>query len=241
MKIFRTAVALVASVTLLGGSILPAAAEGENGSLSVPGGALPQATSFTAKVDCGVPADGVAFSKVVFSIDDKRIGEKKLAPADRAVDVAVTPSFEHVGKKTLKATCASYHGKSRVLSAEVEIEPQLLLPDRSTWKSGDSVRLRGLGFQAGEKVQMSLVRVADGKVYQTLDAGVASPTGAFDFTMVIRSDVPKGDYELIATGASSGVKLKMKFYWGHSDKAGMKTTDKAPKAGKRAKLPSTGV
>lgn len=131
--------------------------------------------------------------------------------------VVLTAPATDVYEATL--TCVSYSGASTVAgTTQFAVWPTWLDINPSTWKAGDTVTLTGYGFKPGETVSLKMVDKSSGKVVWT-DATVAATNdnGVFTYSLVLKSDVPFGDYNLIATGDQSGVVRTSSFYWGQRD------------------------
>lgn len=164
-----------------------------------------------------------------------------------AAGVEVLAGAAQVGKQTLTALCTSYNGADTTASMDVMIKSVLLFIDPISWKAGDEITVKGYGFMPGESVSMDMVRDADGKSYWMQDnVAVADDNGVLTHKMVLKSDVPLGDYKLIAKGAKSGLSLTASFYWGRPDSDTKKPGDgsaggSVSKGGKKAGLPHTGA
>lgn len=179
-----------------------------------------------------------------------RLGDKLVASgsaAEGAAGVKVLAAAEQVGKQTLSALCTSYGGTDKTASVDVDIKATMLFIDPVRWKAGDEITVKGFGFAPGESVSLDMVRAADGKSYwMQANVATADANGVFTHKLVLKSDVPLGDYKLIAKGANSNVTLTAEFYWGRPDSDAKKPGDgsaggAASKGGKKVGLPHTGA
>ena len=114
----------------------------------------------------------------------------------------------------------------------------------SSWTAGDPVTIEAYGFAPGETVSLKMVDASTGKVVWS-DGAVATvdADGVFTYKIVLKSDVPLGTYQLIATGDESGTKRISSFYWGSPDDDNNTPKPSAPVTSTPDKpgLPSTGA
>lgn len=90
-----------------------------------------------------------------------------------------------------------------------------LAPDR--FYAGDTVTLSAEGFEPGEKVTLTMVRKETGETVWTYDLGTADANGRISEGVILKSDVPFGNYYLYATGADSGFVAEGEMWWGRPD------------------------
>ncbi|MDO5094049.1 MAG: hypothetical protein Q4D79_11665 [Propionibacteriaceae bacterium] len=180
---------------------------------------LNQGDAFIAKTIC---PDG--YKNFQLRLGDKIVGGGTVA--EGAAGVKVQPAANQVGKQTLTAMCAGYNDADKTASVDLNIQATRLFIDPTSWKAGDEVTLTGFGFTPGESVSLDMVRDSDGKSYwSAANVATAGENGVFQHKLVLKSDVPQGNYTVNAKGAQSGLTLALKFYWGQPDSG---SDDKAP-------------
>ncbi|WP_203568641.1 hypothetical protein [Aestuariimicrobium ganziense] len=90
--------------------------------------------------------------------------------------------------------------------------------DPTHWAAGDVVTLSAEGFTPGETISLTMYDHSTGTVVWSADAvATANADGTFTHDIVLKSDVPLGDYLLVATGDDSGKERFLRFYWGSPD------------------------
>ncbi|MDO5082711.1 hypothetical protein EII34_04870 [Arachnia propionica] len=206
------------------------------------GAELTQGKPFIAKTVCSSEHKGYQLR-----LGDKVVGSGTVA--EGAAGVKVLAAAEQVGKQTLTALCVSYNGSDATAALDVTIKPTLLFFEPTSWRAGDQITITGYGFEPGESVSLNMVRDADGKSYwSAANVGTADANGVFTHKLVLKSDVPLGNYTLSAKGEKSNLSLSRMFYWGRPDsdsKAPGKTAPApgvgASKGAKKVGLPSTGA
>jgi|GEM_PF-4940652 hypothetical protein len=201
---------------------------------------LKQGEPFTAQVLC--PSD---YKQFQLRLGDKLVGTGSLEQG--AQGVKIQPTAEQVGEQALSALCTGYNGQDKTGVAKLNIKSTRLLVSPTSWKAGDEVTLTGYGFTPGEAVSLDLVRDADGKSHwSAASVATADPNGVFVHKIVLKSDVPLGNYTLTAKGDKSDLALELKFYWGRPDADNKAPGKSAPGAGggqaaKKVGLPKTGA
>ena len=203
---------------------------------------LNQGDAFIAKTVC---PDG--YKSYQLRLGDKVVGSGTVA--EGAAGVKVQPAANQVGKQTLAALCTGYNDADKTASVDLSIKATRLFIDPTSWKAGDEVTLTGFGFTPGEAVSLDMVRDSDGKSYwSAANVATADENGVFQYKLVLKSDVPQGNYTMNAKGVQSSVTLALKFYWGQPDSD---SDDKAPgksapgagngQSNKKVGLPYTGA
>ena len=201
---------------------------------------LTQSKAFVAKTICPT-----GYKSYQLRLGDKVVGSGGVDQG--AAGVKVQPADSQVGKQTLTALCSGYNDSDKTASVDVTIKATHLFFDRTSWKAGDELTITGYGFAPGEAVSLDMVRDADGKSYwSAAKVANADANGVFTHKLVLKSDVPLGNYTLNAKGEQSNLNLVRKFYWGRPDSDSKAPGRSAPVAGsgnvnKKVGLPHTGA
>ncbi len=245
MKVLSKFAAVVGGLALAAAGAV--AAQADTVTLSVSQTTLMPGQPFTAKL-----AGCDAKAKVSFGD-----GESKVVNASNITLVAPMKSGAH----KITATCLTNktYDDDNNLNQSSDTASITVTQDRvaftpSSWKAGQAVTLSAFGFEPGETVKLRMVNKKSGKQVWAKTLGTAKANGFFSQAVVLKSDVPQGDYYLYLEGAKR--KVVGQFYWGQPDtdpssKPSNNGTDKGTGGGgggskgsdpqKRPGLPSTGV
>lgn len=243
MKVLSKLAAVVGGLALAAAGAV--AAQADTVTLSLSQTTLMPGQPFTAKL---AGCDGQAR----VSLGDN---EGKVVSASNISLVAPLKSGAH----KITATCLTNNAydddnnlNQNSDTATVNVTQDRVAFSPSSWKAGQAVTLSAFGFEPGETVKLRMVNKKSGKQVWAKTLGTAKANGFFSQAVVLKSDVPQGDYYLYLEGAKR--KVVGQFYWGQPDtndpssKPSDNGTDKGTGGGsndsdpkKRPGLPATGV
>lgn len=228
--------------------------------LAAAGAVAAQADTVTLSLSQTTLMPGQPFTAKLAGCD----GQARVSVGDSAGKVVNASSVSLVaplksGAHKVTATCLSNNAydddnnlNQNSDTAMVNVSQDRVAFTPSSWKAGQAVTLSAFGFEPGETVKLRMVNKKSGKQVWAKTLGTAKANGFFSQAVVLKSDVPQGDYYLYLEGAQR--KVVGQFYWGQPDtdpssKPSNKGTDKGTGGGgskdadpkKRPGLPATGV